>query len=239
MRSLSKSLLSLIVGAFTLYGCAAQTEPDFDGGAVTNTKPPIGSTYRFHQVVTNNDGVIQSQDTVTYTTGISPVDVKGKSNAYVFANSTSPEDSRTIAYESNGNVSVLVPFVPKAGNPDVQWMTIPLTGAGGSKNLLLAEYESTSGGITTNIKIVANASLVSTENFTVGSKTYSAKKVKVTSTLTTTTAGIPISKNDDDFFWWIPELGFYGKSEEGGFDDPTGTFGTDVTTETLVSFSSQ
>ncbi len=238
MKSLFKSLLPLLMGASIMYGCAAETEPDFDGGAVTNTKPAIGTTYTFYQVVVDNDGVAQSQDTVTYTTGISPVDIKGKSNAYVFANSTSAEDSRTIAYETNGNIAVLVPLITQS-TQDVQWMTIPLTGSGGSKNLLLAEYETTNSGITTNVKIIASASLVTTENMTVGAKTYSAKKVKVTSTLTTTNAGIPISKNDDDFFWWIPDLGFYGKSEEGGIDDPTGFYGTDVTTETLVRSSAQ
>src|SRR5687767_775758 len=126
MKKLSTGVLpALLFGAMLLQGCAAETEPDFDGGPVTNTKPPIGSTYRFHQVVVNNDGVVQSEDTVTYTTGISPVDIKGKSNAYVFANSTSAQDTRTIAYESNGNVSVLVPFITQSVQ-DVQWMTIPL-----------------------------------------------------------------------------------------------------------------
>lgn len=230
--------VSILSFALLISGCAAETEPDFDGGPVTNTKPPVGSTYTFHQVVAENNGTLKSQDTVVYAVGISPVDIKGKSNIYVFANSVDPKDTRSIAYETNGNVSVLVPLVTQSVQ-DVQWMTIPLTGSGGSKNLLLSEIETTNSGITTNAKLLASASLVGTENISVNGKTYSAKKVKVTNTVTVTTAGIPVSTNDDDFFWWIPDLGFYGKSEEGGLDDPTGYYGTDVTTETLVRSSAQ
>ena len=224
--------------AFSLMSCAAEPDPDFDGGPVNNTKPNIGTTYTFHQVVKDIDGVVQSQDTVTYTSGISPVDIKGKSMPYVFVNSQSQTGTRTIAYETNGNISLLVPLVTDSIQ-DVQWMTIPLTGSGGSKNLLLSELETTNSGITTNAKLIANVSLAATENISVNAKTYSAKKIKLTKTLTVTTAGIPVSTNDDDFYWWIPELGFYGKSEEGGIDDPTGFYGTDVTTETLVRSSMQ
>jgi hypothetical protein len=234
MKKLSNGVfLSLLFGALLLHGCAAEPEPDFDGGPVNNIKPEIGSQYTFHQVVTDNNGTIKTQDTVVYTVGISPVDIKGRSGAYVFATGD-PLSSRTIVYETNGNVSLLVPMVIQGSNPDVQWMTIPLTGSGGSKNLLLSEIETTNSGITTNAKLIANVSLAATENIVVDSKTYSAKKIKVTNTLTVTTGGIPVSKNDDDFYWWIPDLGFYGKSEEGGIQDPTGFYGTDITTETLV-----
>jgi hypothetical protein len=232
-----KLLLTAFV-TILLSSCAAEPDPDFDGGPVNNTKPNIGTTYTFHQVVKDNDGVVQSQDTVTYTSGISPVDIKGKSMPYVFVNSQSQTGTRTIAYETNGNISLLVPLVTDSIQ-DVQWMTIPLTGSGGSKNLLLSELETTNSGITTNAKLIANVSLAATENISVNAKTYSAKKIKLTKTLTVTTAGIPVSTNDDDFYWWIPELGFYGKSEEGGIDDPTGFYGTDVTTETLVRSSMQ
>jgi hypothetical protein len=231
-----KLLLTAFV-TILLSSCAAEPEPDFDGGPVNNVKPMIGSQYTFHQVVTDNNGTVQTQDTVVYTVGISPVEIKGRSGAYVFATGD-PLSSRTIMYETNGNISLLVPLITQSAQ-DVQWMTIPLTGSGGSKNLLLSEAETTNSGITTNAKLIANLSLAATENITVNAKTYSAKKIKVTRTLTVTTAGIPVSKNDDDFYWWIPDLGFYGKSEEGGIQDPTGFSGTDVTTETLVRFSGQ
>lgn len=229
---------TLLLGAFALQGCAAEPDPDVDGGAVNNKKPNIGTTYTFHQVVVDNDGVVQSQDTVTYTSGISPIEIKGKASPYVFVNSQSQAGTRTIAYETSGNISLLVPLITQS-TQDVQWMTIPLTGSGGSKNLLLSEIETTNSGITTNAKLIANLSLAATENITVNAQTYTAKKIKLTKTLTVTTAGIPVSKNDDDFYWWIPDLGFYGKSEEGGIDDPTGFYGTDVTTETLVRSSAQ
>jgi hypothetical protein len=238
MNKLSKGLIpALLFGAFLLHGCAAEPDPDFDGGPVNNTKPQLGTTYTFHQVVTNN-GTVQSQDTVIYTATISPIDIKGKANAYVFLNSVSQVQSRTIAYETTGNISMLVPLVTQS-TADVQWMTIPLTGSGGSKNLVLSEIDTSISGVSTNVKLIANTSLMGTENFTVGAKSYSAKKIKVTKTLTLTGAGIPVSKNDDDFFWWIPDLGFYGKSEEGGIDDPTGQVSSDVTTETLVRSSGQ
>lgn len=234
MRYTVKSVLPGLFCILLFFGCAATAEPDFDGGAVTNTKPAIGSTYTFHQSVTEHDGAAKSQDTVKYVVGISPVDIKGKSGAYVFANSQSPKDTRTIAYETNGNISILVPLVTQSVQ-DVQWMTIPLTGSGGSKDLLLSEADVEIKGVPTHVKLVANTALVSTENITVGSKTYTAKKVKVTNTITTTAGIVPISTNDDDFYWWIPDLGFYGKSEEGGIDDPLGVYGTDITTETLTT----
>lgn len=223
--------------ALSLTGCAATNEPDFQGGGVTNTKPTLASTFTFHHLVTD-DGVNQHEDSIVYTTTISPIDIKGKSGTYVFVNSETQINTRTIAYETSGNISILVPLVTET-TQDVQWMTIPLIGSGGSKDLLLAQYDTTISGVNTSLKLTASATLVSNENMTVNGRSYTAKHFKITRTLTSTTAGIPISTNDDDLFWWIPDLGFFGKVEEGGFSDPTGQVAIELSTETLLRYSGQ
>lgn len=240
MTNLFKSVLK---GAFAgalavlLSSCAATNEPDFQGGAVTNTKPGLASTFTFHHRV-SDDGTTQSEDTVKYTTTISPVEIKGKSGAYVFVNSQSQINTRTIAYETNGNISILVPLVTQS-TQDVQWMTIPLIGSGGSKDLLLAEYETEISGVPTKLRLTGSATLVGNENMTVNGKSYVAKYFKITRTLTSTTFSVPVSTNDDDLFWWIPDLGFFSKMEEGGFSDPTGQVASELSTETLVRYSGQ
>jgi hypothetical protein len=234
LRKYSLVLLTVVM----LQSCAATNEPDFQGGAVTNTKPTLGSTFLFHQRTTD-DGTTQSEDSVTYTTTVSPVDIKGKSGAYVFVNSESQINSRTIAYETNGNIAILVPYATSASNPDVQWMTIPLIGSGGSKDLLMAQYDTEVNGIPTSLKLTGSATLVSNESITVNGRSYTAKHFKITRTLTATTFGVPVSTNDDDLYWWVPELGFYGKLEEGGFSDPTGQVASEVRTETLLRYSGQ
>ncbi|HET6512857.1 MAG TPA: hypothetical protein VFH43_11735 [Candidatus Kapabacteria bacterium] len=223
--------------AFGLASCAATNEPDFQGGGVTNTKPAIASNFRFHHI-TSDEGTKTHEDSLTYTTTVSPIEIKGKSGAYVFVNSESQINTRTIAYETNGNISILVPLVTET-TQDVQWMTIPLIGSGGSKDLLLAQYDTTISGISTSLKLTATATLVSNQNMTVNGQNYTAKHYKITRTLTSTTLGIPVSTNDDDLFWWIPDLGFFGKIEEGGFSDPTGQVASELSTETLLRYSAQ
>lgn len=237
MNLIRKSLFPLLlIGATFTQSCKeSSTDPgDGGGGTVTNNKPGAGSTYTCYARTTNN-GTQKSADSVTYTVSISPTEIKGKSNVYVFSSSNSGDDPRTIAYESNGNISILMPVITTSSQ-DAAWMTIPVTGSGGTTNLLVSDFDLDLFGTPMHTSVKVSASFVGSENIAIGNKSYTAKKIKTTSTSVITIAGQNSSGTDDDFYWWISELGYYGKSEEGGQVDPVTSQADDLKTETLVHF---
>ncbi|HET6512855.1 MAG TPA: hypothetical protein VFH43_11725 [Candidatus Kapabacteria bacterium] len=229
-----KSLAALLLlGAVSLQSCKSDTTgPDGGGNNVTNTKPKAGATYTYNEEVAP-EGQQPTNSTVIYTVVQANATVGSKSSVYTF-DGPADDDTRVIAYESNGNVSVLVPRVTMTG-VDTVWMTIPVTGSGGSSNLLVADFDLDVFGIMVNTKVNVTATAAGTENITVGSKSFAAKKIKVTNKTTVTMPGVPATtETADDYFWWVPEIGYYAKNQETSRDEDTDD--VIVTTETLTSF---
>lgn len=214
----------MLMAAIAVQGCKSDsTGPNNNGTPVENTKPNQGSSYKYYSKTTEN-GTVTNEDTVLYTV-TADVTIGERSGVYVYTPDDG-DDPRTISFEANGNISILLPYI----TPDSAgtfWFTIPLTGSGGTTNRLVADFEILGVRSVTR----TSASLAGTENVSVNGTTYSAKKIKVTSTMTV--AG-QTAASDDDFFWWVPQIGFYAKFEEGGqiVDGQQ----EELTVETLASF---
>jgi hypothetical protein len=231
MNILRRSLLPLLLaGALFTQSCKEDsTGSGTNNDPVTNSKPTDGSTYTYYSKTTDN-GSTTEEDTVVYTVEANVTEpATGQTGVYIYTPDNG-EEPVTLRFESNGNVSILMPVIT-ADNTGVQWFTLPVTGSGGTSNLLVLDVDLFGA----HTKTTASAGFVGTENITINGKTYTAKKLKTTSNATVTVAGQSAVSSDDDYFWWVPELGFYGKSETGG--QVQGPDAEPLTVESLVRFN--
>jgi hypothetical protein len=234
MNLLRKLALPLfLAAAVSLQSCKSDsTGPDNNVTPVETTKPTTGSTYTYTRTTTPEGGSPQTS-TVTYTVASADVQFQGKSNVFVYE---SADESRVLSIADNGNVSVLT-LVVKTDGIDTTWITLPVTGSGGSSNVTTFDLEIDFLGQVIRTVVKSSASLDRTENVTINGQSYEAKVIKVSNVADVSIAGISQgSETSNNFYWWVPAIGYYSKAEEVKQENQGGEMVSTSRTEIISSF---
>ena len=203
------SIAFLLALSLQLVSCKnSTTAADPDPATLTWNKLRVGTKWTISgsTIDSTNKGVVTTPESATYEVIADDISIFGKDSvrAYLSAGATDPGH---LAYEINGDISLLQSYVDSGVTIPVSWYTFPVKSKGSvTFPSDTAYFPDTGIGLSTFIM-----SYDGTENLVLAGHTFACIRIKETSTVIDLKAPYERMSGGLMYQWYAPEFGYFVK----------------------------